>query len=317
MGDAAFADRCRKLVEAGRKSLVAKLYNGEYFIHKPPGLLHGTTRTSAAIPTRCSARAWRFRSVCREFIPEAEARSALRSLWRYNFTPDVGPYREKFKTIPGGRWYAMPGEGGLLVTTFPHGGADKATGKNSAFAYYFNECWTGFEYQVAAQMLWEGMVTEGLAIVRMIHDRYHPARRNPYNEVECSDHYARAMASHGVFLAACGFEYHGPKGHLGFAPRVTPDDFRAPFTAAEGWGTISQKREDKGQHQRVEVRWGKLRVKTLAFEVAEGLQVGRSSVVSAGQQVPCTHHQVGRRITLNLEQETHLTAGQAIEVELG
>jgi hypothetical protein len=47
----------------------------------------------------------------------------------------------------------MPGEGGLLVTTFPHGGADRATGKNLAFAFYFNECWTGFEYQVAAQML--------------------------------------------------------------------------------------------------------------------------------------------------------------------
>ena len=41
-----------------------------------------------------------------------------------------------------------------------------------------------------------------MAITRMIHDRYHPARRNPWNEVECSDHYARAMASYGVFLAA-------------------------------------------------------------------------------------------------------------------
>ena len=52
------------------------------------------------------------------------------------------------------------------------------------------------------------------------------------------------MASYGVFLAACGFEYHGPKGHLGFAPRLGPDDFRAAFTSAEGWGTIAQKREN-------------------------------------------------------------------------
>ena len=44
------------------------------------------------------------------------------------------------------------------------------------------------------------------------------------------------MASYGVFLAACGYEYHGPKGHLAFAPRLTPEDFRAAFTAAEGWG---------------------------------------------------------------------------------
>jgi hypothetical protein len=37
----------------------------------------------------------------------------------------------------------------------------------------------GFEYQAAGHMLWEGMLTEGLAVTRAIHDRYHPSRRNP------------------------------------------------------------------------------------------------------------------------------------------
>jgi len=39
-------------------------------------------------------------------LPEAQTRSALEALWRYNFTPDVGTYRRAFKAIPGGRWYA-------------------------------------------------------------------------------------------------------------------------------------------------------------------------------------------------------------------
>ena len=82
------------------------------------------------------------------------------------------------------------------------------------------------------------MVQEGLAITRAIHDRYHAARRNPWNEVECGDHYARAMASYGVFLAACGYEYHGPARRLAFDPRLTPNDFRAAFTTAEGWGVF-------------------------------------------------------------------------------
>jgi uncharacterized protein (DUF608 family) len=315
MGDVPFAARCRKLVETGGKSLVATLYNGEYFIHKPPDYSRNNTNIGCH-SDQMLGQSMALQVGLKRFIPEAEARRALRSLWRYNFTPDVGPYREKFKTIPGGRWYAMPGEGGLLVTTFPHGGAERATGKNSAFAFYFNECWTGFEYQVASQMLWEGMVTEALAIVRMIHDRYHPARRNPYNEVECSDHYARAMSSHGVFLAACGFEYHGPAGHLGFAPRLTPHDFRAPFTTAEGWGTISQKRDQDHQLQRVEVRWGSLRLRTLAFEVPEGVHVGRVNVVSAGQPVHATHKQVVKRIAINLDREARLAVGQAIEVEI-
>ena len=113
---------------------------------------------------------------------------------------------------------------------------------------YKNEVWTGIEYQVAGNMAWEGMVTEALAICRGVHERYHPSKHNPWNEIECGDHYARGMASYGVFLGLCGFEYHGPKGHLGFAPRITPDDFRAAFTAAEGWGTISP--EARRRHSR-------------------------------------------------------------------
>ena len=108
-------------------------------------------------------------------------------------------------------------------------------------------------------MIWEGLLTEGLAVCRSLHDRHHPTRRNPWNEVECGDHYARSMASYGVFLAACGYEYHGPKGHLGFAPRLAPDDFRAAFTAAEGWGTFSQKRENNTQEETLAVHSGQLR----------------------------------------------------------
>ena len=94
----------------------------------------------------------------------------------------------------------------------------------------------GFEYQAAGHMIWEGHgARRAWRCARSLHDRYHASRRNPWNEVECGDHYARSMASYGVFLAACGFEYHGPKGHLA-SPRAEPEDFRAAFTSAEGWG---------------------------------------------------------------------------------
>ena len=112
---------------------------------------------------------------------------------------------------------------------------------------YFHECMSGFEHQVAAHMMAEGMVDESLVLTRMIHDRHHAARRNPFNEIECSDHYARAMASYGTFINACGFSYHGPKGQIGFTPKVRAADFRAPFTVAKGWGTYSQKRKSTGE----------------------------------------------------------------------
>jgi hypothetical protein len=62
------------------------------------------------------------------------------------------------------------------------------------------------------------LVEKGLAVVRAVHDRYDARERNPFNEIECSDHYARAMASYAVFVAACGFTYHGPRGEIGLRP---------------------------------------------------------------------------------------------------
>jgi hypothetical protein len=42
--------------------------------------------------------------------------------------------------------------------------------------------------------------------MRTVHDRYHPSRRNPFSEIEYSDHYSRAMSAYSVYLAEGTFE---------------------------------------------------------------------------------------------------------------
>lgn len=263
VGDTEFAATCKRILETGRQNLVSQLFDGEYFINKPDTKhLDAINSGSGCHIDQVMGQSWAFQVGLPRVLPAKETASALRSLWRYNFTPDVGPYRAAYRP---GRWYAMPGEAGLLMCTFPRKGWDypEAKGKGADWAAgYFNECMNGFEYQVASHMIWEGLLTEGLAVTRAIHDRYHPSRRNPWNEVECGDHYARSMASYGVFLAACGFQYHGPDGRLAFAPRLSPSNFKCAFTTADGWGGYEQRFGDADGECKLHLKWGALRLRS-------------------------------------------------------
>ena len=122
------------------------------------------------------------------------------------------------------------------------------------------------------------------------------------------------MASYGVYLAACGYEYHGPKGHLGFAPRLSPEQFRAAFTAAEGWGTYRQSRAEGTLSAGVLVKWGQVRLRSLSFEV---LGQPKTAKVSLGNQsVPATVSQDGTRLVVTLARDVVVPAGGELTIAL-
>jgi uncharacterized protein (DUF608 family) len=313
-GDGPFARKCRAVFDRGVPALDRMTWRKEYgyFVHVgDPKHRSEVGSYDGSHIDQVFGQGWAHQVGLGRVMDEQHTREALRSLWKYNFTPDVGPFRAVKKP---GRWYAMPGEGGLVMVTFPFGKAKDVKGGGAWTAMYFNECMSGFEWQAAGHMIWEGMAQEGLAVARMIHDRYHARRRNPYNEVECSDHYARAMASYGAFLAACGFTYHGPKGHMGFAPRVTPDDFRSAFTAAEGWGTFTQRRTKGGLAASIEVKRGKLGVRSLALEVAKSFKTDKVKLKAAGKSVAAKFTQDGTRLVLTFP-EVRVGVGQKLEIE--
>ncbi|MCX7009467.1 MAG: GH116 family glycosyl hydrolase, partial [Kiritimatiellaeota bacterium] len=318
VGDAAYAEKCRAILVRGQKKIVSDLFDGEYFLNKVDAKhLDSINSGTGCEIDQVMGQSWTWQVGLPRVLPEKETRAALQSLWKYNFSPDVGPYREHYKS---GRWYAMAGEAGLLMCSFPRNDWDyeQARGKGKAewAAGYFNECMNGFEYQVAGHMVWENMLLEGFAVTRALHDRYHASRRNPWNEVECGDHYARSMASYGVFLAACGFEYHGPKGHLGFAPRITPENFKAPFTTAAGWGTYEQQSQISNFKSQIALKWGALRLRTLALELPEKARASFVRVQLDGVKVGAQLKQDGRRLLIMLDAEARLRAGQSLEVSV-
>ncbi|MEI8198039.1 MAG: GH116 family glycosyl hydrolase, partial [Phycisphaerae bacterium] len=318
MGDAVFGERCRRIAENGTRNIAAQLYNGEYFINLvDPKHLNSVNSGTGCHIDQVYGQSWAFQLGLPRILPEAQTHSALKALWKYNFSPDAGAY---FTAHKEGRRFVWAGDAGLIMCTFPRPDWDYAKasggGAKHGFAYYFNETWTGNEYQVASHMFWEGMPLEAMAIVRSIHERYHPAKRNPWDEIECGGHYARAMASHGAYIGVCGFEHHGPKGHIGFAPRLTPEKFRAAFTAAEGWGTYSQSIAGGALKAVIDVKWGKLQVSSLALNAAQVPAASKVKVSLAGLLVNADLRIEGDKRIVQFGNALMLTPGQKLETEL-
>jgi len=126
--------------------------------------------------------------------------------------------------------FADADDGGLLICTWPDGGRPEVPIR------YCDEVWTGVEYQVAAHCFMEGLDGQGTALLDAVRGRYDGTRRNPFNEIECGDHYARALAGFAVLEGITGFRYDA------VARRVTTTDrcARHPFVAGTGWGEIEQ-----------------------------------------------------------------------------
>lgn len=324
MGDGNFTAECNRIAAEGRKNLVATLYNGEYFYSRPdPKHPDRPNSGGGCLIDQVLGQQWAMLNGLPRTFPEKETHSALNALWQYNYLQDVGPLRAKFP-FPLGRYFATPGEAGMIICSFPRpnwdfkkaSGTDTNTQHHATIVGYFNECMSGFEYTTAAAMMGEGMVEQALAVTRTVHDRYDPLRRNPYNEVECGDHYVRAMAAYNVFLAACGYEPDAPESSIGFAPKFGPEDFRAAFTAAGAWGSYSQKYKGPELISHIEVKHGKLRLKEIRLAPPPGRSPKQATVTIGNQLVRANLKINDRRAIIILDDPQEVTEGHGMSVSL-
>lgn len=315
MNDMDFAEQCRQYVEKGRKNMERFLFNGEYFIHRPDPKegKKGVGSYNTCHIDQVYGQAWAWQVGLGRVLDKEKTLSALRALWKYNYMPDVGPY---IKDHHGGRFYALAGEGGMVMNTNPKND-DNPYGEAKAWQIgYFSECMSGFEHQVAAHMMAEGMVEESLVLTKTIHDRYHAYKRNPFNEIECSDHYARAMASYGSFISACGFTYHGPKGEIGFAPKLNPKNFKAPFTAAEGWGTYSQQRNENLLSAQLNVVHGKLNLKKFRVDLDKNQKAAKVEVRLNNKVIPCSFIQTDTVCEIKMNNLQFINTDQSLTLKI-
>jgi len=305
MHDQQFADSCKTIYESGREQTVKRLWNGQYFRQDVDGKKYPREQYGdGCLADQLFGQTWAHILNTGYIYPEDMVKKTLSSTWKYNWTTNVGAYN---KIYAPDRYYASNNEPGLLITTWPLGDYLK-TG-----VMYKNEVWTGVEYQLATNMIYDGMMNEGLSIVKGIDERYNGTNHNPWNEIECGDHYARALASWGVLLALENYNYNGPEGKLSFAPRLNPQHFQSFFTTAKGWGNIIQQQTQNAQTDELQLKYGELQLKQFTVTLPAKVNVAHVSLYINGKKISSGWHTDDQEIVLTDFDQT-LYAGQSLKV---
>lgn len=263
VGEADFAAECDRLYRSGSAWMDQHLFNGGYYeqqVRVPKQLDErftvGMGKTSLKEPD------WQIGPGCLtdqlvgalmarliglgDVLKPTHLRKTLRSIVKHNTQRGFADYFTNMRT------YALGDDAGLILCSYPRGGRPRSP------LPYFGEVFTGYEYTVAAHLLAMGMEEPALQIVRDARDRYNGANRNPFDEIECGHHYARAMASWGLILAATGFAYDGVEQAITF--RRPPRRVTWFWSTGDAWGTVEIRPAKRSARLCLNVMAGRLAV---------------------------------------------------------
>jgi non-lysosomal glucosylceramidase len=257
------ATRYHELFERASARYDELLFDGEYYAQLPTESAHEFGE--GCLSDQLLGQWWAHQLELGYVLPLEHVRSALEAVVRHNL-------RHGFRDFEHGyRVFADADDSGLLVCTWPKGG------RPAVPVRYCDEVWTGVEYQVAAHCLMEGLDEQGMELLTAVRGRYDGTRRNPFNEVECGDHYARALAGFSVLEALTGFRYDAVSRRITTTARYG----RYPFLAGSGWGEIEFL---PGDAVRISCRGGSLDLAELVVDGDDARRVyAVTGTLEAGQ----------------------------------
>ncbi|HUU11486.1 MAG TPA: GH116 family glycosyl-hydrolase [Phycisphaerae bacterium] len=303
-GEPDFAAECRTVFRRGRQDLDARLYSGEYYVQDVDLKAHPEQAWAAGCHSdQLLGQWWAHVLDLGHVLPAAHVAKAAAAIVRHNFRQGFKGFRQ------APRVFVTDQDAGLLICTWPKGGRPKVP------TLYSDEVWTGIEYEVAGLLLFEGKTGPALKIIKAVRARYDGRKQNPWNDIECGDHYVRAMASWALLEAASGYTYDAGAADIGFAPVLAPKDYRAAFVARDGWGTFAQKATVRRQTAEVRLARGTLEVRTLRLKPL--LKKVKSVTVTVdGKTLKARSQDADGRLSVSPSRKLVLRAGQTLTVTL-
>jgi len=264
-GDEAAANEYRRVYEKGSSWVDANLFNGDFYIQRvqgrptsqiAKGLLIGEGSRDTEDPDfqmgegcltdQLVGQYFAHLAGLGDLLDTSNVRRALQSIFRNNFRKSLADH-QSFARV-----FALNDEKGVIVCDYANRPRRPLNLTSSP------EIFSGSEYQLAAHMFFEGMHSEALEIVESIRRRHDGERRNPWNELECGHHYARALAAWSCVLALSGFGYEAGKEEVTLAPRMGGNVVRGFWCVPTGWGFFEKETSASSLELRISPTRGRL-----------------------------------------------------------
>lgn len=303
-GETEQAEEYRRLFANGKKYIEENLWNGEYYFQKidlndynlvkdyddAAGVWNEETKEiKYQIGEGCEidqiVAQWHSDIIGLGdiFDPERVKKASL-AMYNHNFKKSI---REHYNPW---RLYCLNDEAGAVICEYP-----KNRRKPTIPLSYAEETMHGFEYQLAALLIKNGMIDKGLEVIAGVRDRYDGEKRNPFNEMECGNNYARNMATFSFIPIISGFTFDMVKGHIGFDP-ILKGEFKALWSLDSAWGEVNT---DGDGYISIKAHDGSLKLNELATNLKEGI----GKVFVNGKELDRSEYTVcGRVVKFNSSQ---------------
>jgi len=254
------AKECRRRFVSGSRLYDETCWNGEYYRQIVEFDQYEYQYGDGCVADQLLGQWWAHICDLGYVLPKEHVRKTLETIFRRNFRRDFRGIEQK------PRQYALPHERGVLNATYEPGKRPRVP------LLYSDEVWSGVEYALASLMVYEGMVSEAMQIVKATRDRYSGTLRNPFNEIECGDHYVRSMSVYSLLLAITGVQFSLEKGGtLKFRFSWKPGICRSFFNAGEAYGIVEASLEQGKAMGRIHLVEGNIPISELIFGFHENL----------------------------------------------
>ena len=315
------AARYRSLYTEGREYMDSQMWNGQYYAHLYPsgflgaiGVYNGYKlpaeidriaesyikafnedkptyfKSTACDATQLFGQNWAHQLGLGQILSAENCKKAMESVYKYNFTPDMSTVYDFAK--PKYRTLADKGEAAMINGSWPVEAPLPFENTHDK-----TDIWSGLEYDAACNMLNAGLIDQAFVVVKAIANRYDGVKRNPWNEIEGSDHYSRSMQAWNMLRSLNGTYYNGPKGILSFDPQITPEDYQAFFSVAKGYGNYKQEKKGQAAHYTLALKYGTLTLNELSLP--QLVEAKEYAIKLNGCSKKVTYTVKGKQIILN------------------